>query len=143
LPGGKGGRRISREDEVNLETNQLRCESWEPLDSRVRASVLDGDVSILGIAELTQPLPEGVELHSRFGGFQRTGYHQTNPRDFRRWLGIHGQRQGGRRAAEQRQKLASSYVEHGLPSRTRCASLQQAQDAPEAPASPWDKPETF
>src|SRR5438105_10308584 len=96
------------EHNVNLETNQLRCESWEPLDSRVRASVLDGDVSILGIAELTQPLPEGVELHSRFGGFQRTGYHQTNPRDFRRWLGIHGQRQGGRRAAEQRQKLASS-----------------------------------
>jgi hypothetical protein len=79
LPGGKGGRRIRREDEVNLETNQIRCESCEPLDSRVRASVLDGDVSILRIAKLTQPLPEGVELHSRLGGVQRTGYHQTNP----------------------------------------------------------------
>jgi len=107
LPGGKGGRRIRREDEVNLETNQLRCEIWEPLDPRVRASVLDGDVSTLRIAELTQPLPEGVELHSRLGGFQRTGYHQTNPWDFRRWLGIHAQRQGGCRAAEQREEVAS------------------------------------
>src|SRR5262249_41964869 len=109
LPGGKGGRRIRREDDVNLETNQLRCESWKPLDSPVRTSVLDGDVSILRIAKLTQPLPEGVELHSRLGGFQRTGYHQTNPRDFRRWLSIHGQRQGGRRAAESQDELAAPH----------------------------------
>ena|SRR6516165_2187967 len=34
------------------------------------------------------------------------------------------------RAAEQRDELASSCVEHGLP---RCASLPQAKDAPEAP----------
>src|SRR6516164_6539858 len=107
LPGGKGGRRIRREDQVNLETNQLRCEIWEPLDPRVRASVLDGDVSTLRIAELTQPLPEGVELYSRLGGFQRTGYHQTNPWDFRRWLGIHAQRPRCRRAAEKRDEFAT------------------------------------
>src|SRR5262249_31479727 len=37
-------------------------------------------------------------------------------------------------AAEQRDDLASSEVEHGLLPGTRCASLPQAQDAPEAPA---------
>jgi hypothetical protein len=37
-----------------------------------------------------------------------------------------------RRAAEQGYYLAPSYVEHGLPLGTRCASLPQAQDAPEA-----------
>jgi hypothetical protein len=69
--------------------------------------VLYGDVSTLRIAELTQPLPEGVELHSRLGGFQRTGYHQTNPGDFRRWLGIHAQRPRGCCAAEKCDEIAS------------------------------------
>jgi hypothetical protein len=36
-------------------------------------------------------------------------------------------------AAEQRDELASSEAEHGLLPGTRCASLPQAQDAPEAP----------
>jgi hypothetical protein len=31
----------------------------------------------------------------------------------------------------------------GSPPGTRCASLPQTQDAPEAPASPWGKPESF
>src|SRR5262245_5911297 len=39
-----------------------------------------------------------------------------------------------RRAADERDELASSWVEHGLLPGTRCASLPQAQDAPEAPA---------
>jgi hypothetical protein len=47
------------------------------------------------------------------------------------------------RSAEQRDELTSCYVEHGLPSGTRCASLQQAQDAPEAPAGPWGRLESF
>src|SRR5215813_7334240 len=42
-------------------------------------------------------------------------------------------------AAQQRNELASSYVDHGLLPGTRCASLPQAQDAPEAPAGPWDR----
>ena len=36
------------------------------------------------------------------------------------------ERPRGSRAAEQRDELASSYVEHGLLPRTRCASLPQA-----------------
>src|SRR5215813_3217509 len=46
-------------------------------------------------------------------------------------------------AAEQRDELASSWIEHGLLPGTRCASLPQAQDAPEAPAGPWRRPEMF
>src|SRR5262249_53921957 len=38
-----------------------------------------------------------------------------------------------RRAAEQPDELASSWVEHGLLPGTGCASLPQGQDAPEAP----------
>jgi hypothetical protein len=34
-------------------------------------------------------------------------------------------------------------VEHGLLPGTRCASLLQGQDAPEAPAGPWNRPESF
>jgi hypothetical protein len=47
------------------------------------------------------------------------------------------------RAAEQREELASSDVEHGLLPGTRCASLPQPQDVPEAPAGPWGRPESF
>jgi hypothetical protein len=48
-----------------------------------------------------------------------------------------------RSAAEQRDELASSWIEHGLLPGTRCASLPQAQDAPEAPLGPWGRPESF
>jgi hypothetical protein len=54
-----------------------------------------------------------------------------------------GERPCGSPAAEQRDELASLYVEHGLLPGTRCASLQQAQDAPEAPAGHWGRPESF
>jgi len=47
------------------------------------------------------------------------------------------------RAAEQREEVASSWVEHGLTLETRRASLPQAQVAPEAPAGPWGSPESF
>src|SRR5262249_34175524 len=44
-------------------------------------------------------------------------------------------------ASEQSDELAPGG--HGLLPGTRCASLQQAQDAPEAPAGPWGRPESF
>jgi hypothetical protein len=49
----------------------------------------------------------------------------------------------GGRPAEQRDELTSPEVEHGLLPGTRCASLQHAQDAPEAPVGPWGRPESF
>src|SRR6516162_1081834 len=50
---------------------------------------------------------------------------------------------GCRGTAQQGDELASSYVEHGLPSRNPCASLQHAHDTPEAPARLWGRPESF
>jgi hypothetical protein len=47
------------------------------------------------------------------------------------------------RLAKQLNELASSHVEHGLPSGSRRARLPQAQDAPEAPPGPWGRPESF
>ena len=48
-----------------------------------------------------------------------------------------------RRAAEQRDELASPEVEHGLLPGTRYASLAQGYDVLEAPAGPWGRPESF
>jgi hypothetical protein len=47
------------------------------------------------------------------------------------------------RPADERDELASPYVEHGLLRGTRSASLRQAKDALEAPAGPWARPESF
>ena len=57
-------------------------------------------------------------------------------------LRAHRERPRGHRTAEQREELASSEVWAPLPE-TRCASLPQAQDAPEAPAGHWGRPESF
>src|SRR5215472_10784693 len=70
------------------------------------------------------------------------GIQETNHR-YRRSLRACRERPYRGCAAEQRDELASSEVEHGLLPGTRCASLPQAQDAPEAPAGPWGKPEMF
>jgi hypothetical protein len=48
-----------------------------------------------------------------------------------------------RRAAKQRDELSSSEIEHGLPLGTRCASLPHAEVAPEVPAGPWGRSESF
>src|SRR5260370_41404515 len=59
----------------------------------------------------------------------------------RRLLRRRSERPRSCRPAEQRDELASSEVEHGLLPGTRCASLPQVQDAPEAPVGPWGRPE--
>jgi hypothetical protein len=68
---------------------------------------------------------------------------KSDARGFCRLLRARRERPRGRSAAEQPDELPSSYAEHGLLPGTRCARLQQAQDAPEAPAGPWGRPESF
>jgi hypothetical protein len=58
--------------------------------------------------------------------------HANVPQTFR-LLRARRERPTSRRAAEQRDELASLYVEHGLLPGTRCASLPQPQHVPEAP----------
>jgi hypothetical protein len=60
-----------------------------------------------------------------------TGCEHTNTPDVFALLRPRRERPRGGRAAEQREELASSYVGHGLPLGTRCASLPHAKVAPE------------
>src|SRR5262249_31182037 len=64
----------------------------------------------------------------------------SDARGLGRLLRARRERPRRRCAAEQRDQLASSEVEHGLLPGTRCAILPQAQDALEAPRGPWGRP---
>jgi hypothetical protein len=75
-------------------------------------------------------------MHSR-GFIQSLRPRQETRSRHRLLLRARRERPRGRRAAEQRDELASSLVGHGLLPGTRCASLPQAQDALEALADPW------
>jgi len=87
------------------------------------------------------PAAPGQSVKSAFHLFVRAAK-KPNHRH-RRLLRARRERARSHRAPEQRDELASSQVEHGLLPGTRCASLLQAQDATEAPAGPWDRPESF
>src|SRR5262249_15294692 len=93
-------------------------------------------IDISGLAEAAQEC-----CHHMTGLHLRDGAEEADHRQ-RRLLRARRERPR-RRAAEQRNELASSDVEHGLLPRTRCASLLQAGDAAEASAGPWRRPESF
>src|SRR5262249_15254213 len=100
--------------------------------------VLHRYVLALEVAGFVEALAERCSK----GCIGRSGVDKTDDRH-RRLLRARRERPRCCRAAEQRQELASSEVEHGLLPGTRCASLQQTQDAPEAPAGLWGRPESF
>src|SRR5437899_2869060 len=102
--------------------------------------VLDHYVLALDEAGFVEAFAE--RYHIARGAISRPAANKPHHR-YRRLLRARRERPRGRRAAEQRDELASSYVEHGLPSGTRCASLPQAQDARKRPAGPWGRPESF
>src|SRR5262245_56701465 len=98
--------------------------------------VLHRHVLALDVAGFVEALAEpGNKGRIRLSGIDEADHRH-------RLLRAHRERPRNRRAAEQRKELASPYVEHGLLPGTRCASLAQAQDGPEAPASPWGRPES-
>src|SRR5262249_54176974 len=102
-----------------------------------RDPVFDCEVLAVGVAKLAEPGAQLLNQVGESGGREIAKTHHLcsllRARRERPW----------RRAAEERDELASFYVEHGLLPGTRCASLPQAQDAPEAPAGPWVRPESF
>ena len=59
---GKRRWRSWGDDNVRLETDQLGRKLGQSLDPPARKSDFDGNVLPLDVAELAQPLPEGVEL---------------------------------------------------------------------------------
>src|SRR5262249_20755347 len=103
-------------------------------------SVFEHDVLAFNKARLIQSFSKRADdVEERRGG---PGVEKSHHRH-RRLLRGRRERPRSRRAAEKRDELASSLVGHGLLPGTRCASLPQAQDAPEAPAGPWGRPESF
>jgi hypothetical protein len=50
------------DDDVDLEPNQVRCETWEPVVVPVRKSVLDGEVPSLNVPEGAQRPPEDLDV---------------------------------------------------------------------------------
>jgi hypothetical protein len=75
----------------HLELDQLGRQVGEPLDPPLRPTVHNDEVLAFDIAELTQPLPEGVDR----GVAIRAGKARTEPPDplhFPRWLCVSDKR---------------------------------------------------
>jgi hypothetical protein len=60
LPSSAGRIPAPGHDDVHRETDQLGCEVGEAIELIVCVAVLDGEVLPLDIAEVAQPLPEGL-----------------------------------------------------------------------------------
>jgi hypothetical protein len=60
--GRQGRGRPSRHDQVHLQSNELRRQARESLVATIGRSVLDHEVLPLDVPEISQPLPEGVEV---------------------------------------------------------------------------------
>ena len=59
--GGQRARRAVRDDDVDLEPNQLGCQAGQPLVSALRPPVLDDDVPALDVAEIAKPCRNGLD----------------------------------------------------------------------------------
>src|SRR5262249_3839477 len=93
-----------------------------------REPVFDCEVLALDVAKIAEPGAQRLNQVGETGGREIAKTHHLCSL-------LRARRERPcRRAAEERDELASFYVEHGLLRGTRCASLPQAQDAPEAPA---------
>src|SRR3972149_5348051 len=63
----KGRGRTGRHDEVNPQTDEFVRESGEPIEPPFRPSALKSDVLSLHVAQLAQPLSEGLEIMGHGG----------------------------------------------------------------------------
>ncbi len=71
-------------DDVYLQANELGGERRQPLGPALCEPVLDRDILTVHIAQLAQPLPEGLGEMRAIGG--RAGREVTDPGDLRRLL---------------------------------------------------------
>src|SRR5262245_7935137 len=137
---GRGDSTACCNDHRHLAANQIRRQRWKLIIVTQRPAKIDLHILSIEIAEFAQAALERYYVSD--GIFWRPAAEKSDHRH-RRLLRACRERPRGCRAAEQRDELASSSIEHGLLPGTRCASLPQAQDAPEAPAGPWRRPEMF
>jgi hypothetical protein len=80
------------DDDVHLQADELGGERRQPFRSALCKPVLDCDVLAFHIAQLAQPLPEGLELTRESG--ERAGREETDPGDLRRRLRLDAERRG-------------------------------------------------
>src|SRR6185436_9944113 len=90
--------------------DQFCCKLGQSLDPPACKSIFDVDVLPLDVTKITQPLTEGVDFRRGSG---RAVMQETDLRDFRWLLRPCGKRPRRRRAAKQRDELATF---HGSPS---------------------------
>src|SRR3990172_4727053 len=86
-----GSRSIGDDDDIDLETGEFGCEIGKLLRPSVRPPVLEGDIPTFHVAQLAQPLPEGIDDAQDF----RAGRGEPEPRDavnLRRLLRLGGER---------------------------------------------------
>src|SRR5262245_1041011 len=91
----------------------------------------DDEVATLDPAEFTQPLQKNSDPTSLACG-HRYRAQESDSRQLSRLLPPRRERPGGRRAAEQRDEMAASCVEHGLPSRNPLCQLTAGSGCPES-----------
>jgi hypothetical protein len=82
----RAGHRCRHED-VHVQPDQLGDERGEALGLALRRSVLNGNVVALDVAQVAQPLPEGLDL----GGL-RSRVHDTETSTARWWLRVRRKR---------------------------------------------------
>src|SRR5262245_54123601 len=100
-------------DDSDLPANQVGRQLWKPVILALRPAVDDRHILALNVADLLQTSAPGVQTVPDH--VLRSGVEKPDHRH--RWLlRPHRERPHGRRPAEQRDELAASYVEHGLPS---------------------------
>jgi hypothetical protein len=58
----RGGRGSSRQDQVDIETNQFRREVRESLDPTIGRPIFDDEVSPFEVTEIPQPFAQPVEI---------------------------------------------------------------------------------
>ena len=88
--GGQGrGRAPAGHDQIDLESNQLGCKGWKSLDLPLGVSIFDHEVASLDVAEITQPLAEGLVQMEIRGLVERK---KADSRELGRLLSIHDAR---------------------------------------------------
>src|SRR5262245_55758587 len=133
---GSGGN-----DDVDLKPHELGGNLGEPLAASFRPPILDGNGPALEPTQLVQTPYERGDPRT-LGQCGARSKIPDGPQSCG-LLRLRGERPCCRRAAEQRQELAPSEVEHGLLPGTRRASLPRAGVAPEGTRRSLGGPESF
>src|SRR5262249_14423010 len=108
-------RRAVCRDQVDRAPDEFAHRGGEAVRHSLAVAVFIVDALAFDVAELAQRLAEAMP--------HRRVVNDSNARYTRRLLCVCRNRPRGSRPAEQPDGLAPCYLEHGLPSGTRCASL--------------------